>query len=300
MSARLPLSIIIIARDEADRIPRALASAAWADEVIVVDSGSRDATCAIARRAGARVIPHPWQGYAAQKAFALTQAAHPWVFWLDADEEITPALRASIESALTLQARGTQRHAAYAVRRCTVYLGRAIRHGGWYPDRKLRLFLRDRARFDDRLVHESVSVEGSTGSLAGDLVHHSFRDFRHHLEKTREMAELWARQERGRRRARASDLLLRPLAKGMKGYVWKRGFLDGWRGLLVAGMGSYAVWLKYALLLASDRAPDAPAPAGRECADAAACATDGCDPRGRTSREDQTDADRRSGARTGA
>jgi glycosyltransferase involved in cell wall biosynthesis len=286
MSERLPLSVIIIARDEADRIPRALASAAWADEIVVVDSGSHDATCAIARRAGARVIPHPWQGYAAQKAFALTQAAHPWVFWLDADEEISPALRASIDNALTLQARGSQRQVAYTVRRRTVYLGRAIRHGGWYPDRKLRLFLRDRARFDDCLVHESVSVAGPVGSLAGDLVHHSFRDFRHHLEKTREMAELWARQEQGRRRARAWDLLLRPLAKGLKGYVWKGGFLDGWRGLLVAGMGSYAVWLKYALLLTGARTPVASAPAAREHTDALPHTGDERDLSGGTQGED--------------
>jgi glycosyltransferase involved in cell wall biosynthesis len=270
MSERLPLSVIIIARDEAQRIPRALASAAWADEIVVVDSGSRDATCAIARSAGARVITHPWQGYSAQKAFALAQAVHAWVFWLDADEEISPALRASIENALTLQARGSQRHAAYTVSRCTVYLGRAIRHGGWYPDRKPRLFLRDRARFDGRLVHERLSVAGPIGSLAGDLVHHSFRDFHHHIEKTRTMAELWAQQEQGRRRARAIDLLLHPLAKGLKSYVWKGGFLDGWRGLLLAGMGSYAVWLKYALLLTGARMPVASAPAGREGADAPA------------------------------
>jgi len=237
MSARLPLSVIVIARDEEDRLPRALASVAWADEIVVVDSGSRDATCEVARRAGARVIVRAWAGYSAQKAFAADQAAHDWILWLDADEEVSPALRAAIEGALARQAEGGARCDAYQVNRRTEYLGRYLRFGGWYPDRKVRLFRRDRAAFDGRRVHESVRVAGPVGRLRGELLHHSFRDFAHHVAKTHELARLWAEEREGRR-VRAGDLLFHPLAKGLKSYLWQGGILEGWRGLLLAGMGA--------------------------------------------------------------
>jgi len=264
MSARAPLSVIIIACNEADRLPRALESLAGLDEILVVDSGSTDGTPTVARAAGARVVDHPWEGYSAQKTFALGQVRHDWVLWIDADEALTPELRASIEAALAAQGERRAEHAAYAMNRRTAYLGSDLRHGGWYPDRKVRLFDRRRARFDGRRVHERLCVDGSIGFLAGDLLHDSFRDFDHHVRKTHEMARLWADQEHGHRRARFHDLVLRPGAKFCKRYVWRGGFREGWRGLLIAGMAAYADWLKYAWLLTLSASPphrSGPAPA---------------------------------------
>jgi len=249
MSERPAIAAIIVALNEADRLPRALASLAWVDQIIVVDAGSSDGTAELARRAGARVVEHPWEGYSAQKEFALTLAGQPWILWIDADEEVSPRLRESIERALRRRAAGEERHAAYAMNRRTCYLGRFVRFGGWYPDRKVRLFQRERARFDGRLVHEGLTVDGSVGSLRGDLWHYSYRDLEHHIRKAQALARLWAEQNRDRR-VGAAALLFHPLAKGLKSYVFKGGFLEGWRGCLIAGMGCYAVWLKYALVRA--------------------------------------------------
>ncbi len=248
--ARLPVSAVLVTRDEADRLPRALASLAWADEIVVVDAGSRDGTAELAAQAGARVYVHAWEGFSAQKAYAVARTSHGWVLWLDADEEVSAPLRASIERALTRQAQGADCRSAYAMNRRTEYLGRFLHYGGWYPDRKVRLFRKDCAVFDGRAVHEALRVTGEIGLLAGELLHYSFRDFDHHVCKTRELARLWAEEQRCRRRGHASDLLLRPLAKVLKSYILQGGFLEGWRGLLLAGMGGYSVWLKYAYLRA--------------------------------------------------
>jgi glycosyltransferase involved in cell wall biosynthesis len=248
MSERPPITAILITLDEEDRLPRALASLAWVEEIIVVDAGSRDRTQQVAREAGARVIEHPWEGYSEQKTFALQHATHSWVLWIDADEAVSPELRASIEQALARPAAEAGETAAYAVNRRTEYLGRFVRHGGWYPDRKVRLFDRRRASFDGRRVHEGLRVEGTIGRLAGDLWHYSFRNLDHHIAKTHEMARLWAEDQVGRRRVTALEMLLHPLGKGIKSLILRAGFLEGWRGVLLAGMGSYSVWLKYALL----------------------------------------------------
>ena len=244
---RVPVAVIIIARDEADRIGRALASVPWADQVLVVDSGSADGTPELAARAGAEVVAHAWEGYARQKAFAVSLARHDWVLWLDADEEISPRLQAQITALFARGEPGAGRCAAYAVNRRTCYLGRFVRFGGWYPDRKVRLFKRTRARFTGELVHEGLEIDGPVGLLRGDLWHHSFRDLRHHLAKTQQMARLWASQQPGRPVARW-ETALHPMAKAIKSYYLRAGFLEGWRGLLMAGIASYSVWLKYTLL----------------------------------------------------
>ncbi|MCK4413665.1 MAG: glycosyltransferase family 2 protein [Candidatus Eisenbacteria sp.] len=263
MSERLPISAILITLDEEDRLPRALASLEWVDQVVVVDAGSCDRTQEIARQAGAQVIEHPWEGYSEQKAFALRHAAHRWVLWIDADEEVSAPLRASIERTLTRQAQGAEDHAAYACNRRTQYLGRFVLHGGWYPDRKVRLFDSRRAAFDGRRVHEGLRVDGRVGHLAGDLLHYSFRNLEHHIQKAHEMARLWAEEHAGRRRVTMLEMLLHPLGKGIKSLILRRGFLEGWRGCLLAGMGSYSVWLKYALLRERQERDEAPDP-GRD------------------------------------
>ena len=247
MKTGFPLSAIIIALNESDRIPRALASLSWVDQVVVVDAGSRDGTPDLAAQAGAEVVHHDWEGYSKQKAFAVGLTRHPWVLWVDADEEVSPELRRSIEGTLMCPAEGVT-PSAYAMNRRTCYLGRFLRFGGWYPDRKVRLFNKSRAAFDGSLIHEGLHIDGSVGFLRGDLLHYSYRDLDHHIRKTHEMASLWAEQERDRRRVTIWEMAIHPAAKAMKSYVLRAGFLEGWRGLVVAGMASYSVWLKYALL----------------------------------------------------
>jgi len=246
MANRLPVTVIIITLNEADRLPRALESVAWAAEIVVVDAGSTDATCALARAAGAVVVTHAWEGYSAQKQFALERARQEWVLWIDADEVVTPRLARAIAGLLA--AGPEPRCAAYAVKRRTFYLGRCVRFGGWYPDRKVRLFRRDRARFDGRGVHEGLRVAGTIGRLEGELLHYSFRDLEHHVRKSLEHARLWSEERRAGRRVRTVELLVRPLAKVVKSYFWRGGFLEGWRGLVIAGISAWSVWLKYALL----------------------------------------------------
>ncbi len=242
-----PISAIIIALNEADRIPRALASLSWVDQVVVVDAGSRDGTPELAAQAGAEVVHHDWEGYSKQKAFAVGLTRHQWVLWVDADEEVSPELRRSIEETLMRPALG-ERPSAYAMNRRTWYLGRFLRFGGWYPDRKVRLFNKARAALDGSLIHEGLHVDGPVGFLRGDLLHYSYRNLDHHIRKTHEMASLWAEQEKDRRRVAMLEMAIHPAAKAIKSYVLRVGFLEGWRGLVVAGMASYAVWLKYALL----------------------------------------------------
>lgn len=178
--SKLPISVFIPTLNEEDRLPRCLRSLEWAEEVVVVDSGSTDGTVAVARELGARVVEHPWEGYSRQKEFALTQCRCEWALWLDADEEVSPKLGRSFRA---LFAAGPPAPSGFVMARRTVYLGKPLRFGGWYPDWKVRLFRKDRARFDGRSVHESAVVDGTVERVEGDLLHYSYRDLSHHMEK---------------------------------------------------------------------------------------------------------------------
>lgn len=239
---RHTLGVLVITRDEEANIARCIDSVAFADRIVVVDSESRDRTVEIARAHGADVHVRPWAGYAAQKAFALEQLDTEWVLWIDADEEVSWELRADILEVLE----GDGAHGGYRIPRMVRYLGRWIRHGGWYPDPKLRLFRRTRGRFDDRLVHEGVDVEGSIGTLNGPLYHYPYRDRAHHARKIEQYARLAARQlARDGRRARGIDLVFRPPIRFLRMWVLKGGLLDGRPGFVAACMGARYVRLKY-------------------------------------------------------
>ncbi len=173
------LSIILITKNEAANIRACLESVAWADEIIVVDSGSTDDTVAICRELGAQVHVHDWPGFGVQKNRALGYASKQWVLSLDADERVTPELRAEIETIL----RAAQTADAYLVPRLSNYCGRFMRHSGWYPDLLPRLFQRGKARFSDDLVHERLVVEGEMGKLQGLLLHYAFDDLEEVLHK---------------------------------------------------------------------------------------------------------------------
>ena len=242
---RAPLSVVLIAKDAASQIEACLASAAFADEIVLVDSGSTDATRDIATRHGARVVHKEWLGFGRQKQFAVEQARNDWVLCLDADERISPELRASIERALSAPAAPV-----YRMARCNRFLGRWLRHGEGYPDWSPRLFDRKSARWSDDTVHEKVLYAVTPGTLAGDLLHESAEDLARYLEKQNRYTTLAAEQlyERGRS-AGAFSLIASPLVRFFKFYVLRLGFLDGVAGLVHIGIGCMNSYLKYAKLI---------------------------------------------------
>jgi glycosyltransferase involved in cell wall biosynthesis len=236
------LGVLVITHNEEANIERCLSSVGFADRVVVVDSVSTDRTAEIARSMRADVHVRPWPGYSEQKEYALRQLDTDWVLWIDADEVVSPELQAEIDHTLAADPEA----AGFYVPRLVVYLGREIRHGGWFPDPKLRLFRRRFGRFDGRLVHEGVVVEGETRSLRCVLYHYPYRDVSHHREKVERYAALAAEQIRADgRRVSAFDLFVRPPARFLRMWVIQRGFLDGGPGFTAALMGARYVALKY-------------------------------------------------------
>jgi glycosyltransferase involved in cell wall biosynthesis len=254
------VTVTIITLDEAAHIADAIDSAAWADEILVVDSGSADDTLAIAQAKGARTEIRAWTGYVDQKNFAATLASHDWIFSLDADERVPPALASEIRALLSTE----PSHPGYRVPRVTFHLGRWVRTTDFYPDYQTRLYDRRKARWQGRYVHESVTVDGPCGQLTQELLHYSYRNLSDHLDRINAYTTLAARQmhERGRR-AGTVDLLLHPPAAFLRNYVLRRGFLDGTAGLILSIVNAYSVFLKFAKLWELQRTPNLKMPARR-------------------------------------
>lgn len=251
--SRAPLSCCIIAMDEEDRIEACLASVAFCDEIVLVDSHSKDRTRELAAARGARVLERDWPGHVAQKEFAIRAATHDWVLCVDADERVSDELRTEIEA---LRAEGFPRHAGWRSPRLVNYLGTWIRHGTWYPDRQLRLFDRRRGRWGGHDPHDRVELEpaATCGELAGDLCHHPYRSFADHLATIDQYTSLMARGMFARgRRAGFFEFFLRPWVRFARFYFLKRGFLLGWKGLVLALLAAHYVRLKYIKLLVLQR-----------------------------------------------
>ena len=239
------VSVTIITLNEIANIDACLDSVAWADEVVVIDSGSTDGTVERAQARGVRVLVRGWPGYSEQKNIAAGEAAHDWILSVDADERVTPALAAEIRSVLASEPSA----AGFRMPRVTWHLGRWIRTTDWYPDYQLRLYDRRRAKWPPRLVHESVRADGQVAYLASELQHCAYRDISHHHEVMNRYTTLAARQmhEQGRR-AGPLDLALHPPAAFLRNYVLKRGFLDGLPGFIISVMNAHYVFLKFAKL----------------------------------------------------
>lgn len=236
------LSVIVITRNEGARLQACLASVGFADEWVVVDSGSTDDTVAIARSFGAKVVQTPdWPGFGPQKNRALDLATGDWVFSIDADERVTPQLQGQIQQAV---ARPT--FDAYAVGRRSSYCGQYMNHSGWYPDRVVRLLRRGKARFSDALVHESLHVEGPVGQLDGDLLHESYADFETVLDKTNRYSTAGA-HDLHRKGVRGSfgKAVGHGLWAFLRTYLLRRGFLDGRLGVALALSNAETTYYRY-------------------------------------------------------
>lgn len=237
------LSVAVITWNEEERLRACLESVAWAHEIVVVDAESTDKTVGIVREFTDRIWIRPWPGFAAQKNFAIDQTTGEWVLSLDADERVSAELRAEIERVVESPSSAD----GYALPRKNFFCGVWVRHGGLYPDRQLRLFRRGRGRFVEHAVHESVEVQGTVARLDYPLLHESYRSLDEFIQRSNYYSTLAAREWLASgRRVGLLDLALRPLGRFASMYAFKRGFLDGWRGLLLAFLYAHYVFLRTA------------------------------------------------------
>ncbi len=249
MSERQPVSAVIITLNVANVLEACLKSVAFADEIVIVDCGSNDATLDIAKTYTERIVHQPWLGYGLQKQFAVRRAKHPWVLCVDADERISDALRASIERELA-----APKFNAYEMPRCNRFMGRWLRHGEGYPDYNLRLFHSKHAQWSDDEIHEHVVAQGAVGRLEGDLLHESEETLAQYLDKQNRYTTLQAKKlvDQGKT-VTTAQLLLSPLVRFVKFYFLRRGFLDGVPGLVHIAIGCFNSFIKYAKAMALTR-----------------------------------------------
>ena len=238
------LSVLIITANEEHNIRRCLESVKWADEIIIVDAESQDRTVEIARQFTDRVFVRAWQGYTASKNFGIQQASGEWLLWVDADEEITPELAEEIRTVLAAPVVD-----GFLLPRQAYFLGRWIRHGGWYPGFVLRLIRRNLARFSDKSVHESLLLPKQVKKLNHPILHFTDPSIHHYFTKLNRYtslaaADLW---QQGKR-FHFIDLVIRPIHLTLKMYLFKAGFLDGFQGFLLALFSGVYVVVKYAKL----------------------------------------------------
>lgn len=249
MSQPIPISVIVVAKNEAANLPRCLGSVQdWVAEIVVVLNDTTDASEEIARSVGARVERKPWLGYRDTKNAAIALASHLWVLSLDADEEVSPALRHAIE--VFLRRSDRDQFAGARFPRKVWFIDRWITHGDWYPDLSLRLFHRDRARWGgDEFVHEKVVADGPVATLTGDLHHYSFPTLASHVAKIPLFADLFVQQQQARgKRFSNSAAVLRPAWRFFRAYVLKRGFLDGFPGFYIAIATSFGAFVRHSRL----------------------------------------------------
>ena len=256
------LSVLIVTQNQAHQIGDCLQSVAWADEIVVVDACSTDGTDRIAREFTPIVVRNRWPGYAAQRRVALEHASGRWVLAVDSDERVTPQLRREIEEVLSADGRG---YDGFYIPRKSFFLGRWIRHAGWYPGYQLRLCRRECTRVTQRAVHEGFVVDGRVGYLREAMLHFTQPTLRVAYERLNAYTALEARDRCGRKKVRAWDFLLHPLSVFLRKYVVQKGFLDGMHGFLLAAVSATYSMLLYMKTWELQRAAaaDADAPDAR-------------------------------------
>jgi len=244
------ISVAIITYNEEENIRDALESVRWADEIVVVDSFSKDRTVEICREYTDKVFSIEWSGFSQQKNKAISLTTMPWVLVIDADERVTGPLRDEITTIL----REEPPQAGYYIPRKNFFSNRWIRHGGWWPDYTLRLFRRERGRIEDREVHEAIRVDGEVGYLRNPLEHYTYRDVSDFLKRMERYSDLAAKElHRRNRRATILDLILRPPATFLRMLILQMGILDGVYGIILAWLYSLYTYKKYSKLMEMDQ-----------------------------------------------
>ena len=239
----IKISAAIITYNEEKNIKRCMDSLDFCDEIVVIDSLSNDNTCQIAKDLGAKVIDQKFLGHIDQKQLAVDHCTNTWVLSLDADEEVSPELRTEILQLLN----SSLEYDAYMMPRVSFHLGRWIRHGGWYPDAKIRLFNKTKAYWGGYNPHDKVIVNGTVGKLKGDLKHYVFSDLRHNIDTNNSYSSIMANDlHKDGKSFSYFKLFLKPVGKFLETYIYKRGFLDGMPGFIIAVGASYSMFLKFA------------------------------------------------------
>jgi glycosyltransferase involved in cell wall biosynthesis len=245
------LSVIVITKNEERNLGACLESVGWADEIVVVDAQSADRTVEVAKRYTDRVVSAKWKGYVEAKNLAIANTTHDWVLWIDADERAMPGLEAEVRAVL---GRGDTGPVAYDLARRAYFLGRWIRHCGWYPGHVVRLFRKSQASFVPTEVHERLEVRGETGRLTTDLLHYTDENLFHYFSKFNRYTTLAAAGlTRKGRVGSLGDLLYRPPFMFVKMYLLRLGFLDGMQGFVLSLASSAYVFVKYAKLYEATR-----------------------------------------------
>lgn len=240
------VSAVVIVYNEEKNLRECLETVRWADEIVIVDSHSPDRTVEIAREFTDKIFQREYKGQIDKKRFAVSQASHDWIFSIDADERVTPELEKEIRGVLE---KGGGGMVGYDMPRMTRHLGRWILHGEWYPDRVARLFRRSRMRYGGMDPHDRVILDGPQGRFSGMLLHYSYRDFAHQIQRVQAYSDAAAKAMFAEgRHAGFRNLFLRPPFKFLKCYILKRGFLDGWPGFIIAATSAFYVLAKYAKL----------------------------------------------------
>ena len=241
----MKISATIIVRNEEENIAEVCATVLWADEIVIVDSDSTDRTVEIARRYTEKVFNRPFRGYKDKHEFADSQTTGDWIFWIDADERVTPELCESIEKLRRLDPATLPD--GFRIARSTRYLGRWIKHSGWYPDYQMRLYRKNVSYWDGVSPHEVARVPGRIDTLPGEFLHYTKRNLSEHHRVLDEYTTLAAEyHHKNQRRVRGAELLVLAIAAFIRTYLLKQGFRDGVQGLIIAMFTAYSVFLKYA------------------------------------------------------
>lgn len=247
---RLPISVCIVSGAEAHRIGRALDSVVgWVSEIIVVlDDRAQDETESIARQVGAKVYREPWKGFIGQKNSVYEKAGQPWLLNLDADEVVSDPLQSELKI-LFADFQRLKRFAAFNFPRCSLYCGRWIRHGDWYPDRVLRLSQRGKAKWVGEEPHAQLQVDGLVGKLKSDLLHHTNESIAHHISKIAPYHSDFVRAQTATGRSSGLfELVVRPWWRFLRAYFFRLGFLDGWQGYYIARLSAFSTLTRYAMI----------------------------------------------------